>query len=553
MGNRRFVARSDSDEEVVDKKSENEKRKKRKIAEEVEEEWESDKNEDMEEDDDEGEAEEEAPKPVGDVIKVSGKGKSRRNHYKAFDYDGNSFKLEDPVLLTPEDTGQKPYVAIIKEITQDKEGSMMVTGQWFYRPEEAEKKGGGNWEKKDTRELFYSFHRDEVPAESVMHKCVVHFVPLHKQLPRRSEHPGFIVQKVYDTVERKLWRLTDKDYEDGKQHEIDLLVQKTRECLGELPNIETEEALADLEYQQKNKRHFRKKLIPPIDVSREDDPMTRTDQLAVETPGSCTGVASDSEYFKILGNNLTGDTVRDKWLEKLLQGIEYVCNSKDCAKDEHKEKCSAASLEKTALWPDAAVTAIVALEQASHDAFSGDFQKYNQKMRQLHYNLKNNERLAKRLVNRELEASVILNMSPNELKDGLTTEEAAPKEPEQSERMQMTDARCARCMEKKVGLTDIIQAGRGDRYQLECLACGNTWYASRDEASELTIEAPNVVTNVGTAPLATAKFEDVEKKLLSPRETEKKLLSPRETEKKLLSPRETEKKLLSPRETEKTS
>ncbi|KAI3990541.1 hypothetical protein MKX01_022841 [Papaver californicum] len=87
----------------------------------------------MEEDDDEldeGEAEEEeAPEPVGNVIKVSGKGKSRRNHYKAFDNAGNSFKLEDPVLLTPEDTGQKPYVAIIKEITQDKEGSMMVTGQ----------------------------------------------------------------------------------------------------------------------------------------------------------------------------------------------------------------------------------------------------------------------------------------------------------------------------------------------------------------------------------------------------------------------------------------
>ncbi|MCL7048065.1 hypothetical protein MKW94_006868 [Papaver nudicaule] len=528
MGNRRFVATSDSDEEeAVAKKPKNDNRKKRKIAEEVDEEWESDKNEDMEEDNDElDEAEEEeAPKPVGDVIKVSGKGRTRRNHYKAFEYDGNSFKLEDPVLLTPEDEGQKPYVAIIKEIKQDKEGSMMVTGQWFYRPEEAAKKGGGNWEKKDTRELFYSFHRDDVPAESVMHKCVVHFVPLHKQLPLRSEHPGFIVQKVYDTVEKKLWRLTDKDYEDGKQHEIDLLVQKTRECLGELPNIETEEALADLEYHQKNKRHFRKKLMPPpIDVSRKDDPMTRTDHLAVETPGSCTGVASDSAYYKILGNsnNLTGDTTRDKWLEKLLQGIEFVCNSKDCATSEHKETRGSGSLEKeTTLWPDAAVTAVVALEQASHDAFTGDFQKYNQKMRQLHYNLKSNERLAKRLVNRELEASVILNMSPNELKDGLTTAEAAPKEPEQSERMQMTDARCSRCMEKKVGLTDIIQAGRGDRYQLECLACGNSWYASRDEASELTIEAPNVVTNVGTAPLATAKFEDVEKKLLSPRETEK--------------------------------
>ena len=67
----------------------------------------------------------------------------------------------------------------------------MVTGQWFYRPEEAEKKGGGSWQSRDTRELFYSFHRDEVPAESVMHKCVVHFVPIHKQHPNRKQHPGF--------------------------------------------------------------------------------------------------------------------------------------------------------------------------------------------------------------------------------------------------------------------------------------------------------------------------------------------------------------------------
>ncbi|THF93871.1 hypothetical protein TEA_025371 [Camellia sinensis var. sinensis] len=105
--------------------------------------------------------------------------------------------------------------------------------------------------------------------------------------------------------------------------------------------------------------------------------------------------------------------------------------------------------------------------------------------------------------------------------EGLTAEEIASKEPEESERMQMTDARCKRCSEKKVGLIDIIQAGLGDRYQLECIACGNTWYASRDEASTLTIDGPSSARSVGTAPWATAKFEDVEKKLVSPRESEK--------------------------------
>jgi len=64
-----------------------------------------------------------------------------------------------------------------QDITQSLNGSLMITGQWFYRPDEAEKKGGGSWKSIDNRELFYSFHHDEVPAESVMHKCVVHFVP----------------------------------------------------------------------------------------------------------------------------------------------------------------------------------------------------------------------------------------------------------------------------------------------------------------------------------------------------------------------------------------
>lgn len=57
--------------------------------------------------------------------------------------------------------------------------------------------------------------------------------------------------------------------------------------------------------------------------------------------------------------------------------------------------------------------------------------------------------------------------------------------------------------------------------QLECIPCGNTWYASRDDAAGLTIEGPNSAKTVGTAPLATAKFEDVEKNLISPSGTEK--------------------------------
>ncbi|ERM95070.1 histone acetyltransferase KAT6B [Amborella trichopoda] len=530
-------------EEEDEKEEEEEEEREERGAEEEEAERQHSKTpkKKMREEQESSETHEEEAKPLGEVIRKSGRGKTEKKHYSAFELDGNRIELEDPVLITPEEKNQKPYVAIIKDITQSRDGSMAISGQWFYRPEEAEKKGGGSWQARDTRELFYSFHQDEVPAESVMHKCVVHFVPLNKKLPLRSEHPGFIVQKVYDTVERKLWKLTDKDYEDDKQHQIDLLVQKTREALGELPDLEIEEAPVEQEEQQK-KRQLRKRHLTSINTTREDgsEPFNKA-----ETPGTAHGI---SEFYSILMDftALTGDTHRDKALEKLLQGIQYVFDSNGVAPSQEavqedsagkKEPVEAMDIDnqekgREALdesqkknqkgdasmrWPDTAVNAVTALEKASYEALGMDPMKYNQKVRQLSFNLKNNPILAKRLLNKDLEASVILNMTPVELKDGLTAEEKNPQEPQDVKHMQMTDARCSRCTEKRVGLLEIIHGGYGDRYQLECQGCGHSWYSSRDSISALTIEQPNQPASVGTAPLATTKFEDVERKLMSPR------------------------------------
>ncbi|CAA6655954.1 unnamed protein product [Spirodela intermedia] len=150
-------------------------------------------------------------------------------------------------------------------------------------------------------------------------------------------------------------------------------------------------------------------------------------------------------------------------------------------------------------WPDSALPVIVALEKTVHEALGSDFRKYNQKMRKLDFNFKRNALLTRRFLKGELEPKVILNMTPEELK--------------------MADARCSRCAERKVGVVEIIHAGgSGDRYQLECASCGHTWSASIDDVSSLTIDSPSAVGNVGAAPWATAKFEDVERKLLSPHE-----------------------------------
>ncbi|GJN12922.1 hypothetical protein PR202_ga31249 [Eleusine coracana subsp. coracana] len=467
--------------------------------------------------------------PIGKPVKVTGKGKKQKKHYASFEYEGNTFELEDPVLLTPEDRSQKPYVAIIKDITET-EGNLNVTGQWFYRPEEADRKGGGSWTARDTRELFYSFHIDDVPAESVMHKCVVHFIPLRKKIPSRKEHPGFIVQKVYDAVEKKLWNLTDKDYEDSKQQEIDLLVKKTVDRIGELPDIElddiklqkrTEDFPSDNNDHSSNKRSLRKKAVNPIDVTREP-PTTKSEHFAkAETPGS----DKPKNYATLVKHKaVTGEQSRDKWLDKLLESIPLASKENDglshadpavASKISTKDASSDNNEKKYAL--DDVVPIIVALERSAYEALGTDFLKYNQKLRQLSFNIKNSSKLRRRLMEKELDPPVLLTMSPDELKAGLTSAEKT-SEPEESRQLQMTDARCQRCQEKKVGISDIIRAGHGDRYQLECTSCGHTWFSSADAISSLTVDAPSTAANVGTAPWATAKFDVLEKQLTSPRD-----------------------------------
>lgn len=223
----------------------------------------------------------------------------------------------------------------MQDITQTQEGAMMVTVQWFYRLEDAKKSDGGNWQARTTREIFYSFHRDEESAECVLHKCVVHFIPSKKKLPNRKQHPGFIVQNVYDSEQKRLFKLTDREYDDDKQHEIDLLVQKTISLLGDLPDIEPRDNTADQEDQRSNKLLLGRRNMSPLNVSREDGGVFTSHQsVSAETPGRT------EKYYAILSQHkvLTEETQRDRWLERLLQAIEFMCMSMDSQKNDGKEK-----------------------------------------------------------------------------------------------------------------------------------------------------------------------------------------------------------------------
>ncbi|KAG2330476.1 hypothetical protein Bca52824_001656 [Brassica carinata] len=416
-------------------------------------------------------------KPVCKPVKVTGRGNGRRTHYGQFKYGGKRYKLEDSVLLNPEGNILNPYIAIIKDITKKQDGRMMILGQWFYREEEAKKKNGGNWKVDSRRELFYSFHRDEFPAESVMHRrCVVNFFPPHKQLPKWRDKRGFIVRKVYNTDDMELWNLTDKGYEDAKQHELDLF-----------------------EDVEKAKRSSQKVNITHVDFRKEKDTFPIS-----------------SEYHSILQkfDSLTNDARRNKCLAKLLEAVQNICSNvgdeANVGSDgSHEDPLN----DESFLWPDAAVPPVCAFELALYVSLASDYSKYNRRIRTLVFNLKNTALLAKRLLNGELKPEKILNMSPTD-SEGLTDEETEKNEPNNAERMQMTDARCPRCSQTKVGLRDIFHAGHVDRYQLECIACGNSWYASRDEVSMLAVDAEQ--------PARGARSEDVEKNLTSPPEGEKK-------------------------------
>ncbi|GKC04308.1 bromo adjacent homology domain-containing protein [Tanacetum coccineum] len=118
------------------------------------------------------------------------------------------------------------------DVYERPDGSINVTGQKFYRPELMFNENSENLEPIESRRiLYYSFDKCEFPADSVMHKCRVHYLEPDKNIPSPKQHPGFIVRKVYDSISNKLNELLDSGFEEWKQREISLLVQRTNQII----------------------------------------------------------------------------------------------------------------------------------------------------------------------------------------------------------------------------------------------------------------------------------------------------------------------------------
>ncbi|KAL6973275.1 non-specific serine,threonine protein kinase [Sarracenia purpurea var. burkii] len=137
--------------------------------------------------------------------------------------DGRKISVGDCALFKPPQDSP-PFIGIIRWLT-NRENSLQLGVNWLYRPAEV-KLGKGILLESAPNEVFYSFHKDEIPAASLLHPCKVAFLPKGIELP--SGISAFVCHRVYDIANKCLWWLTDQDYIDERQEEVDQLLHKTR-------------------------------------------------------------------------------------------------------------------------------------------------------------------------------------------------------------------------------------------------------------------------------------------------------------------------------------
>ncbi|TYH03207.1 hypothetical protein ES288_A09G202600v1 [Gossypium darwinii] len=142
----------------------------------------------------------------------------------SFSKDGRKISVGDCALFKPP-LDSPPFIGIIRCLTASKENKLKLGVNWLYRPAEV-KLGEGILLEAAPNEIFYSFHKDEIPAASLLHRCKVAFLPKDVELP--SGFCSFVCRRVYDITNKCLWWLTDQDYINEQQEEVDQLLYKTR-------------------------------------------------------------------------------------------------------------------------------------------------------------------------------------------------------------------------------------------------------------------------------------------------------------------------------------
>ncbi|KAL1201628.1 ASI1-immunoprecipitated protein 3 [Cardamine amara subsp. amara] len=300
----------------------------------------------------------------GRWIKFTGEGVNKKFHYETFEFHGQEYGLEDTVVCHPEKATQRPYIAIIKDIyKQGKERYVKLEVNWFYRPEDLAKKYVRNWESKDSGDLVYSFHRDEVSAESVMHKCLVYFVPENEELPNPRASPDFIVRKFYDHIKKKLLNFSHRGFNVKQKDEINLLVEKTISRVGDLFTIEKVEM---------SKISRRKKSVPKRHILTAERTMHERS-------------TSNGFYDESICNNFEdGEASRELYNESIQKNFEIGGASITISSDLDREKRVEELMEALKQAGDYDVFPVVqALEHALYDSLADDIPMYNYKVEYL--------------------------------------------------------------------------------------------------------------------------------------------------------------------------
>ncbi|CAI9773768.1 unnamed protein product [Fraxinus pennsylvanica] len=142
----------------------------------------------------------------------------------SFYKDGRKISIGDCALFKPPQDSP-PFIGIIRWLAVGKEKKLQLGVNWLYRPAEL-KLGKGIQLDTVPNEIFYSFHKDKIPAGSLLHPCKVSFLPKGVELAAGTS--SFICRRVYDIENNCLWWLNDQDYLNERQEEVDLLLDKTR-------------------------------------------------------------------------------------------------------------------------------------------------------------------------------------------------------------------------------------------------------------------------------------------------------------------------------------
>ncbi|KAM6569883.1 hypothetical protein CsatB_017868 [Cannabis sativa] len=138
--------------------------------------------------------------------------------------DGRKITVGDCALFKPPQDSP-PFIGIIRWVSTGKDNKLKLGVNWLYRPAEV-KLGKGILLDAAPNEIFYSFHKDEIPAASLLHPCKVAFLPKGVELPTGIS--SFVCRRLYDITNKCLWWLTDQDYINERQEEVDQLLYKTR-------------------------------------------------------------------------------------------------------------------------------------------------------------------------------------------------------------------------------------------------------------------------------------------------------------------------------------